>query len=146
MVNVSNGGFGSFNNSKLTRSITRSLWSLGRQTLMRFSASVLCIRLVMNPSKVVRENVRKLTVLPNIGKASAADLELLGIDTPNDLVGLDPYELYDRLCFITGSKHDPCVIDVFISVTSFINGDEPKACWHYTAERKSVQAAKPDIA
>jgi len=96
----------------------------------------------MNPSKVVRENIKKLTDLPNIGKAGAADLQLLGIEKPYDLVGQDPYEMYERLCFITGSRHDPCVIDVFISVTCFINGDEPKAWWDYTEERKSVQAAR----
>jgi len=96
----------------------------------------------MNPSKVVRENIRKLTDLPNIGKAGASDLELLGIEKPDDLVGLDPYEMYERLCILTGSRHDPCVIDVFISVTSFINGGEPKVWWAYTAERKKVQAAK----
>ncbi|MCJ8321064.1 MAG: helix-hairpin-helix domain-containing protein [Colwellia sp.] len=100
----------------------------------------------MNPSKVVRENVRKLTDLPNIGKAGAADLELLGIDKPEDLVGHDPYKMYERLCLLTSSKHDPCVIDVFISVTCFINGDEPKAWWDYTAERKRLQAAKHEIA
>ena len=100
----------------------------------------------MNPSKVVRENIRKLTDLPNIGKAGAADLELLGIGKPDDLVGQDPYEMYERLCILTGSSHDPCVIDVFISVTSFINGDEPKAWWNYTPERKRVQAAKLDVA
>ncbi|MEI8605764.1 MULTISPECIES: helix-hairpin-helix domain-containing protein [Pseudoalteromonas] len=100
----------------------------------------------MNPSKVVRENVRKLTDLPNIGKAGAADLELLGIIKPDDLEGHDPYEMYERLCILTGSKHDPCVIDVFISVTRFFNGDEPKAWWDYTAERKRLQAAKQDIA
>ena len=37
----------------------------------------------MNPSKVVRVNIRKLTDLPNIGKAGAADLELLGIKKPH---------------------------------------------------------------
>jgi len=96
----------------------------------------------MNPSKVVRENIRKLTDLPNIGKASAADLELLGIVKPSDLVGQDPYKMYERLCIKTGVRHDPCVIDVFISVTSFINGDEPKVWWDYTAQRKKVQATK----
>jgi len=96
----------------------------------------------MNPSKVVRDNIRKLTDLPNIGKASAADLELLGIVKPSDLVGQDPYKMYERLCIKTGVRHDPCVIDVFISVTSFINGDEPKVWWDYTAQRKKVQATK----
>jgi len=34
----------------------------------------------MNPSKVVRENIKHLTDLPNIGKTGAADLKLLGIE------------------------------------------------------------------
>jgi hypothetical protein len=90
----------------------------------------------MNPSTVVREKVIKLTDLPNIGKASAADLELLGIENPQDLVGQDPYKMYEKLCVITGVKHDPCVIDVFISVTRFINGEDAKPWWAYTQERK----------
>ncbi|GLX77331.1 hypothetical protein tinsulaeT_06710 [Thalassotalea insulae] len=96
----------------------------------------------MNPNKVVREAVSKLTDLPNIGKASAADLKLLGIEKPDDLVGQDPYDMYERLCAITSTRHDPCVIDVFISVTSFIQGDEPKNWWAYTAERKRMQSGK----
>ena len=92
----------------------------------------------MNPEKVERQNVQKLTDLPNIGKASAADLVLLGIEQPADLLGQDPYAMYYRLCEITGQRHDPCVIDVFISITRFINGDEPRPWWHYTAERKAA--------
>jgi len=99
----------------------------------------------MNPNKVVRENISKLTDLPNIGKAGAADLHLLGIENPDDLVGQDPYEMYEKLCIITSSKHDPCVIDVFISITCFING-EPKVWWDYTAERKIILAGKQNIA
>ncbi len=36
----------------------------------------------MNPTKVVRERVRTLTDLPNIGPACAADLRRLGITEP----------------------------------------------------------------
>lgn len=91
----------------------------------------------MNPSKVVRENVQKLTDLPNIGHASAADLVLLGITIPEDLIGRDPYELYERLCTLTKARHDPCVIDVFISVIRFMEGEEPKPWWDYSKERKA---------
>lgn len=93
----------------------------------------------MNPSKVIREAVTELTDLPNIGKASAADLRLLGIHSPADLVGQNPYEMYDKLCELTNQIHDPCVIDVFISVTRFIAGDAPKPWWNYTAERKAAR-------
>lgn len=91
----------------------------------------------MHPDKVVRDKVVKLTDLPNIGKASAVDLVLLGINKPVDLLGQDPYQMYARLCDITAQRHDPCVIDVFISITRFINGEEAKPWWYYTAERKA---------
>lgn len=90
----------------------------------------------MNPSRVVRERVARLTDLPNIGPASAADLRLLGIHEPGQLVGLSPYEMYDALCEKTGVRHDPCVLDVFISVTRFMNGEAARPWWDYTAERK----------
>jgi hypothetical protein len=90
----------------------------------------------MNPSRVVRERVARLTDLPNIGPASAADLRLLGIHEPGQLAGLSPYEMYDALCEKTGVRHDPCVIDVFISVTRFMNGEAARPWWDYSAERK----------
>ena len=90
----------------------------------------------MNPKKVVRETTKKLTDLPNIGKSLAQDLKLIGIDTPLKLKGEDPYKLYQNLCKVTGTKHDPCVLDTFMSIIDFINGGEPKVWWSYTAERK----------
>ncbi len=44
----------------------------------------------MNPAKVERSKVKPLTDLPNIGPAMAKDLELIGINTPPQLVGKDP--------------------------------------------------------
>ena len=91
----------------------------------------------MNPRKVNRDRLVKLTDLPNIGKASEADLIRLGIRTPQDLTGRNAYEMYDELCRITGQRHDPCMIDVFLSVTDFINGGEPQDWWRFTAQRKA---------
>ena len=90
----------------------------------------------MNPSKVIREQVLRLTDLPNIGKAGEADLLLLGIAQPEQLIGMCPYQMYERLCAQTNTEHDPCVIDVFISITRFMGGEEPKPWWEFTAERK----------
>lgn len=87
----------------------------------------------MNPEKVERSTTVKLTDLPNIGKAGAADLRLLGILRPADLLGHDPTK---SLCKCTVQVHDPCVIDVFISITRVINGEDAKPWWAYTAERK----------
>jgi len=90
----------------------------------------------MNPSKVERSRVRQLTDLPNVGKACAADLRLLGIQDPEQLVGRSPFEMYESLCSITGLYQDPCVIDVFISITRFMAGEAPRPWWDYTEERK----------
>lgn len=92
----------------------------------------------MNPKKVIREHVKTLTDLPNIGPASAKDLRLIGIAKPEQLIGACPYKLYQQLCKVTAAHHDPCVLDVFISITRFMNGEPPRPWWEFTAERKST--------
>ncbi|MCU7974569.1 helix-hairpin-helix domain-containing protein [Shewanella sp. SW36] len=92
----------------------------------------------MNPAKVMRAEVKQLTDLPNIGKACAADLRLLGIDKPEQLLDRNPYELYQTLCDKTGQRHDPCMLDVFISITRFMAGEDAKPWWFYTDERKNT--------
>ncbi|MBV8660155.1 MAG: helix-hairpin-helix domain-containing protein [Burkholderiales bacterium] len=100
----------------------------------------------MHPDKVDRNRLKTLTDLPNIGKAGAADLRLLGIDTPQQLVGQDPYDLYDLLCIKTATRHDPCVIDVFISITRFMAGEPARPWWAYTDERKRTLLATRGLA
>ncbi len=80
--------------------------------------------------------------IPNIGKAVAADLRAIGVDRPDDLVGQDPYELYDRLNLSTGMRHDPCVLDAFISAVRFMEGGPAVPWWTYTAERKRTLASR----
>ena len=82
-------------------------------------------------------DARKLEHLPNIGPAMVADFHALGITLPAQLVGGDPYALYQRLCELTGARHDPCVLDTFISAVRFMDGAPPHPWWHYTAERKT---------
>lgn len=91
----------------------------------------------MHPNKVNRHALHTFTDLPNIGPAAAADYRLLGYHSVADLVGVDAYDLYQRLCQVTGQRHDPCVIDVFLSVQHFLAGDDARPWWHYTAERKA---------
>ncbi len=101
----------------------------------------------VNPNKVNRACLEALTDLPNIAKAGAGDLRMLGYTQPSELVGQCPFEMYDRLCALTATRHDPCVIDVFISVTRFMAGDDPQPWWRYTAERKrAVQDGRIAIA
>ena len=83
-----------------------------------------------------RNNVSKLIELPNIGKAMVKDLQLIGIDRPNQLIGKDPYKLYLKLCETTGSRHDPCVLDTFMSAVHFMDSGEARPWWAFTEERK----------
>jgi len=90
----------------------------------------------MNPAKVERDRVRQLMDLPNVGPAMARDLKFISINAPEQLVGKDPLKLYQSLCRKRGARQDPCVLDVFISITRFMNGDAPRPWWAYTEERK----------
>jgi hypothetical protein len=90
----------------------------------------------MNPAKVNRSRLEKLTDLPNIGPACARDLQRLGFSHPGQLQGKSGFELYDRLCETTGTRQDPCMLDTFLSVTHFMDGGKAKPWWEFTAERK----------
>ncbi|MDO4777148.1 MAG: helix-hairpin-helix domain-containing protein [Cardiobacteriaceae bacterium] len=90
----------------------------------------------MHPAKVSRARLQWLTDLPNVGAATAADLQALGIKRPQDLHGMDALALYHALCERQGARMDPCMLDVFLSLEDFMAGGEARAWWHYTAERK----------
>ena len=76
--------------------------------------------------------------IPNIGPAMAKDFKLLGLRIPADLKKQDPYKMYFKLCQVTKQKHDPCVLDVFISAVRFMQGYAVKPWWFYTKERKKT--------
>lgn len=91
----------------------------------------------MHPKKVIRDRVKILTDLPNIGKAMEKDLKTIGIYDPAQLIGKSAYHMYKELCKKIGRRQDPCVLDVFLSITHFMDGDDPKPWWYYTNERKA---------
>lgn len=84
-----------------------------------------------------RIEITQFQAIPNVGKATEADLRQLGISEPIELVGQDPYQMYDKLCQITEQQHDPCVIDVFIAAVRFMEEAPAQKWWAYTAERKA---------
>jgi hypothetical protein len=83
-----------------------------------------------------RTKVLRLEDLPNIGKAMAADLRLLGIDRPQHLIGRDPLGFFHALEEVTGQRHDPCVLDIFMAAIDFMEGGEARPWWSLTGERK----------
>ena len=83
-----------------------------------------------------RHTVSRLEDLPNVGMATAGDFHTIGIDHPQDLIGQDAYRMYDTLCEMTGARHDPCMIDIFLSAVDFMEGGDPRPWWSFTEERK----------
>ncbi|MCD0278415.1 helix-hairpin-helix domain-containing protein [Xanthomonas melonis] len=96
----------------------------------------------MHPSKVDRAQLRRLTDLPNVGPACAQDLQVLGIHDPAQLRDCDAFEMHARLCQRTGVRHDPCVIDVFLSIVRFMQGEPARHWWEFSAERKAILASR----
>jgi len=85
-----------------------------------------------------RNTVSDLEALPNIGPAIARDFQLIGVEHPRQLIGKDPILLFEELCKVTVQRHDPCVLDVFMSAVDFMEGGKPKVWWEFTPERKKI--------
>ncbi|NYH92748.1 helix-hairpin-helix domain-containing protein [Actinopolymorpha rutila] len=77
-----------------------------------------------------------LLAMANVGPAVVGYLARLGITERGQLVGRDPFELYDTLCLRDGRRYDPCLLDTFMSVVDQAGGGQPRPWWKYTAERK----------
>ena len=84
-----------------------------------------------------RNSIKHLQQIVNVGPATQEDFEQLGIRAPQELIGADPWQLYERLCQTNQTRYDPCCLDVFISAIDFMNGNPPQPWWNYTADRKS---------
>ena len=89
-----------------------------------------------------RRDITRLEDIPNVGRAVAADLRRLGITSPGELPGRDPYAMFDELCRVTGQRQDPCLLDTFIAAVRFMEGGPKKPWWDFTAERKRTLAAR----
>lgn len=82
--------------------------------------------------------VKELEELPNIGKAIAEKLRLIGIYKPQQLIGADPIKMYDALCMKKMVKIDLCVLDVFMAAVEFMEGGAAKPWWKFTTKRKQT--------
>jgi Pathogenicity locus len=67
----------------------------------------------LNEEIQMAKRTRKLSNLRSVGPAIIEDSRRLGITRVEQLKGRDPKKLYDKICQITGIKHDNCVLDVF---------------------------------
>jgi len=89
-----------------------------------------------------RTEIKNLKNIPNVGPATIRYLKTVGINTPFELVGQDPYSMFHELCQVTNRQFDPCLLDVFISAVRFMEGAPEKEWWQYTPERKEYLTKK----
>ncbi|HKV75809.1 MAG TPA: helix-hairpin-helix domain-containing protein [Gemmatimonadales bacterium] len=64
-------------------------------------------------SDALQASRKDLQTLSGVGPSIADDLISLGIRRREQLRGKDAIALYRRLCRKTGTRQDPCVLDVF---------------------------------
>jgi pathogenicity locus Cdd1 protein len=88
---------------------------------------------------------RGLADLTSIGPAMLRDFQLLGVRTVAQLACEEPRELYGRLCKITGTRQDACVLDVFTAAIAQARNPElppGQRQWSYwSRERKRAAAS-----
>ena len=82
-----------------------------------------------------------LRQLPNVGPAVARMLTRLGVERADDLRGQDPERLFQRLCDLDGTRHDPCLLDTFVAVVDYANGAPARPWWYYSRMRKEQATA-----
>ena len=84
---------------------------------------------------------RTLADLAGVGPATLKDFELLGIRSVAMLARKSPERLYLRLCELTGTRQDPCVLDVFsATIAQARNPRLPREqCewWYWSRKRKT---------
>jgi hypothetical protein len=83
--------------------------------------------------------------LTGIGPAMLKDFEILGVHSVPELTHCEGAELYERLCKITGTRHDICCLDVFrCAVAQARNPNLPaeqRNWWYWSRLRKKSTAA-----
>ena len=80
--------------------------------------------------------VRRFKDIPNVGPAMERDFKALGIKKPNDLKKMHAFTLYKKMCKLSGTRQDPCVLDTYMAVIDFMNGAPVRPWWFYTKTRK----------
>jgi len=94
---------------------------------------------------IYRTDISDFKAIPNVGTATIKYLHIIGIKSPSELIGQNPYAMYKELCDLCEKRFDPCLADVFISAVRFMEGAPPKKWWEYTQERKKNLKMEIDI-
>ena len=74
----------------------------------------------------MKESLKKLQVIPGVGKSIARDLIDIGITDVPALRGKDPENLYDMSNKFNGVVQDRCLLYVFRCAVYFAETEEPE--------------------
>ena len=77
--------------------------------------------------------LHQLQQIPGVGKSIARDMHNIGINSIDDLNGLQAQQLYERLCDFKASPVDRCMLYVFrcaIYYASNTDHDPQLLKWH----------------
>jgi hypothetical protein len=94
--------------------------------------------------RTAHAGTRALGDLEGVGKATLGDLARLNVHDVETLAKQDARLLYDRLCELSGTRQDPCVLDVLsCAVAQAQDPDLPPArrkWWWWSRARKAAAA------
>ena len=83
----------------------------------------------------------RLKDLRGIGRKMLEDFELLGVKSVRQLKSEDAQKLYDRMCVLTGTRQDPCVLDTYRCAIEQARNPhlpgEQKDWWYWSRVRKA---------
>lgn len=84
---------------------------------------------------------RELGDLISVGPATLRDFDQLGIRSVAQLARANPRRLYERMCRITGTRIDPCLLDVFCAAVAQAGNSRLPAAecqwWYHSRLRKA---------
>ena len=90
-------------------------------------------------------DARELRDLVSIGPAMLRDFELLGVRSVPQLARTKPETLYEKLCEVTGQRHDICCLDVFRAAVAQARDPHLPAAkrqwWYWSRKRKKEAKA-----
>lgn len=99
---------------------------------------------------VDRSSVHDLQQIVNVGPSMAKEFRRVDLGNPVDLIGQEPFEVFEKICRSHGSVHDPCVLDCVWSAIDYMNGRPPRKWWDFTPRRKTkygqqIEALKREL-
>ena len=84
--------------------------------------------------------MRELRDLVSIGPAMLRDFEMIGVRSVAQLARAKPETLYEKLCEVTGQRHDICCLDVICAAVAQARDPHlptaQRQWWYWSRRRK----------